>query len=152
MPSSSGLHPALLAQRPSPCQGLISRRSLLAAASSGIASLLDSRAAAAPPEPRNRLLAMIARAVTVVVHKQEGVITPLTGIPMSARIANAFVSYARYLGQMFWPTNLAIPYLHPGHWPLGSVCLGVALVVGSSAVSLWQGRRRPYLLVGWFWF
>jgi hypothetical protein len=56
MPSSSGLHPALLAQRPSPCQGLISRRSLLAAASSGIASLLDSRAAAAPPEPRNRLV------------------------------------------------------------------------------------------------
>jgi protein O-mannosyl-transferase len=98
------------------------------------------------------LLAMIASAVTIAVHKQEGVITSLAGIPMSGRIANAFVSYARYLGQMFWPVDLAIPYLHPGHWPLGLVGLGAALVAGLSAVSLWQGRRRPYLLVGWFWF
>ena len=53
---------------------------------------------------------------------------------------------------MFWPVDLAIPYLHPGHWPLGLVGLGAAMVAGLSAVSLWQGRRRPYLLVGWFWF
>ena len=98
------------------------------------------------------LLAIIASAVTIAVHKQEGVITSLAGIPMSGRIANAFVSYARYLGQMFWPVDLAIPYLHPGHWPPGLVGLGAALVAGLSAVSLWQGRRRPYLLVGWFWF
>ena len=98
------------------------------------------------------LLAMIVSAVTVVVHKQEGAIAPLASVSMSARIANAFVSYTRYLGQTFWPTDLAMPYLHPGHWPLGSVCLGVALVAGLSAASLWQGRRRPYLLVGWFWF
>ena len=56
MPSSSGPHPALLAQRPPPCRGLISRRSLLAAASSGIASLLSSRAAPTPPKPANRLV------------------------------------------------------------------------------------------------
>ena len=98
------------------------------------------------------LLAMIASAVTVVVHKQEGAVVSIASVPMSVRIANAFVSYARYLGQMFWPTDLAIPYLHPGHWPLGSVCMGVALVAGCSAASLWEGRRRPYLLVGWFWF
>ena len=98
------------------------------------------------------LLAMIVSAVTVVVHKQEGAIAPLASVSMSARFANAFVSYARYLGQTFWPTDLAIPYLHPRHWPLGPVCLGVALVVGLSAISLWLGRRRPYLPVGWFWF
>jgi Tfp pilus assembly protein PilF len=28
----------------------------------------------------------------------------------------------------------------------------VALVASFSVASLWLGRRRPYLLVGWFWF
>ena len=98
------------------------------------------------------LLAMIASAVTVVVHKHAGAIAPFAIISMPARIGNAFVAYARYLGLTFWPTGLAIPYLHPGHWPLGAVGLGVALVAGFSTTALWLGRRRPYLLVGWFWF
>jgi tetratricopeptide (TPR) repeat protein len=97
-------------------------------------------------------LALIASAVTVAVHKHAGVIAPLATVSTSARVANALVSYARYLGQTFWPTGLAMPYLHPGHWPPGAAGLGAALVAGVSAIALWQGRRRPYLLVGWCWF
>ncbi len=97
-------------------------------------------------------LALIASAVTVAVHKQVGALTPLASVSMPARVANAFVSYARYLRRMLWPTNLALPYPLPGHWPLGWVCLAAALVAGCSVAAWWLGRRRPYLLVGWFWF
>ena len=96
------------------------------------------------------LLAIIASAVNVAVHRQVGAIVSLASIPLSARMANAAVSYGRYLGQMFWPTNLAIPYLYTGHWPLAGVCLGVTLVMGISVACVWRGRHRPYLPVGWF--
>jgi Flp pilus assembly protein TadD len=98
------------------------------------------------------LLALIASLITFMVHQQQAGIVSLASLPLAARIANAFVAYARYLGKTFWPTNLAVFYPHPGYWPAGLVGLGVALVTGVSLAVLWQGRRRPYLAVGWFWF
>jgi tetratricopeptide (TPR) repeat protein len=98
------------------------------------------------------LLATMASIVTVIVHKQVGTIASLGSVSMLARVENAFVAYGFYLRQTFWPTDLAMPYLHPGHWPLGPVLLGVALVAGFSATALWLRPRRPYLFVGWFWF
>ena len=98
------------------------------------------------------LLALIASLITFMVHQQQAGIVSLASLPLAARIANAFVAYARYLGKTFWPMNLAVFYPHPGYWPAGLVGLGVALVTGVSLAVLWQGRRRPYLAVGWFWF
>ena len=55
-------------------------------------------------------------------------------------------------GKTIWPADLALPYLYAGHWSPWAVGFGAVLVAGVSAASLWLGRRRPYLLVGWFWF
>jgi tetratricopeptide (TPR) repeat protein len=68
------------------------------------------------------------------------------------RSANAVVSYARYLGKTFWPADLAALYPHPFVWPSAVVAGAAALVLGISALALWQARRRPYLLVGWLWY
>jgi Flp pilus assembly protein TadD len=98
------------------------------------------------------LLSIIASTVNMLVHKQVGALVSFDSVSLPARIANAFVSYARYFQQTVWPTNFAVPYLHPGHWPLASVCWGVVLVGGLSSVSLFLGRRRRSLSVGWCWF
>jgi Tfp pilus assembly protein PilF len=68
------------------------------------------------------------------------------------RLENALVAYARYLGKIFWPVNLALPQVNPGHWSWLEVGGSVLVVVGVCLVALWLGRRRPYLLVGWYWF
>ena len=72
--------------------------------------------------------------------------------PALLRLENALVAYARYLGKIFWPAKLAVPYPNPGHWSWLEVGGSVLVVVGVCLAVFWLGRRRPYLLVGWCWF
>jgi Flp pilus assembly protein TadD len=73
-------------------------------------------------------------------------------LPFAWRAANAVVSGARYLGKIVWPQDLAVLYPHPGKWPGLAILGSGALLVAITALSVWQARRRPYLLVGWGWF
>ncbi len=95
-------------------------------------------------------LSVVSSGVTFVVQRKGGAVS--TALTFGERIANALVSYARYLRKMFWPDDLAVLYPHPGHWPLWQVlaCAGLLLVVCVVVVVL--GRRRPYLIMGWLWF
>src|SRR5208283_3151895 len=68
------------------------------------------------------------------------------------RLENACVAYARYLGKIFWPVNLAVPYTKPDHWPGLEAGGALLVVVGLGVLVLWLGRRWPYVLVGWCWF
>jgi tetratricopeptide (TPR) repeat protein len=72
--------------------------------------------------------------------------------PALLRLQNALVAYARYVGKIFWPAKLAMPYMNPVHWPWLEVGGAVLVLGGVWLVVLWQWRRRPWLLVGWCWF
>ena len=58
-----------------------------------------------------------------------------------------------YLGELFWPVNLAVFYPHPldalPAWKPAAALL-VLLAVTAAVLVCW--RRNPYLLVGWFWY
>src|SRR4051794_40925760 len=74
-----------------------------------------------------------------------------SALPMANRIANALVSYATYIGKLFVPVNLGLPY------PLTRVPLSDAaipfLVVAAITVAVLLARRAaPYLAIGWLWF
>ncbi len=98
------------------------------------------------------VLGLLTCLVTLETHKKALALNTLDVFPISTRIANAFVSYARYLGKMFWPVDLALPYPHPGHWPMGQVLPAVVVVLGLCGAAIGFIRRRPYFFVGWFWF
>ncbi|HEX4121671.1 MAG TPA: tetratricopeptide repeat protein [Verrucomicrobiae bacterium] len=90
--------------------------------------------------------------VTYSIQQQGGSVQSVNNLSMSFRIGNAFVSYARYIGKMIWPQNLAALYLRSGNWTALEVALAVALLLVLSAIAIWQSRRRPWLAVGWFWY
>ena len=98
------------------------------------------------------LLSAAACVVTFIVQKKGGAVTALTRIPMTVRVENTFVSYARYLAKIFLPVNLATPYPAPGYWPALLVLLCIALFVALGLFAVAWRKRFPFFLTGWFWF
>jgi tetratricopeptide (TPR) repeat protein len=89
----------------------------------------------------------------VTVLAQQKVVATIEWLPMPLRIGNALVTYITYLGQMFYPTGLAVFYPHPVEsLPAWKIELGLVLVFGISVAVLACGRKHPYLLVGWLWY
>ena len=97
-------------------------------------------------------LAVVASVVTFVVQKRGGSLAAGESLPLGARSANALISYCRHLGKMFWPTDLAVFYPYPGHWPMAKVLLAGLLILGISALLIVKWRRYPFLLMGWLWY
>jgi tetratricopeptide (TPR) repeat protein len=98
------------------------------------------------------LLAACSSAVTFAVQRQGGAFRAVQDLPIGMRCGNALITYFRYLAKLLWPTDLAVYYPHPGHWPLGMVLLAGALMLGVSALVLVQRRQAPFLLMGWLWY
>jgi tetratricopeptide (TPR) repeat protein len=97
-------------------------------------------------------LALSVASSVITYRVQQGGGAVVIDLSPGGHIANALVSYVRYLGKMFWPLNLAVFYPHPVHWPVLTVLASALLLILVSAVALQQWRRRPYLAVGWFWY
>jgi Tfp pilus assembly protein PilF len=96
---------------------------------------------------------LLSAASSAITCWAQGAAMPtLDYLPISDRVGNALIAYSRYLGKLFWPTNLAVFYPHPGTWPLWSV-IGAGVMVGCVSLFLiWKAARKTYLIVGWFWF
>jgi len=99
------------------------------------------------------LLAMAAASSAVTFLVQRAGSAVVEGLPLSWRLGNALVGYAKYLGKTFWPVDLAVLYpLFPEARPAWQVFGAAVLLLILTAVAVWQRKRRPYLLVGWLWF
>jgi protein O-mannosyl-transferase len=89
---------------------------------------------------------------TLVAQRGIGAVVALEVLPLPMRLSNASMSTVAYVQKLLWPTGLAVFYPYPREmsiwWPLG--CVGL-LVAASLFVSR-HASRRPYLLIGWFWY
>jgi Flp pilus assembly protein TadD len=101
-------------------------------------------------------LSALSSAVTWLVQVETRAASGLGQLSLGARLENAVVSYAAYLGQTFWPSGLAAIYPHPAFSDLevpAWTVAGSALLVGAvTAVAVRERARRPYLAVGWLWY
>jgi Tfp pilus assembly protein PilF len=91
--------------------------------------------------------------MTYFAQKSGGAVMGLQFLPLSSRVINAIVSYAKYTGMLFYPVNLGgwYPYRDEG-FPLWQILATAALFAGMSAFAVWQVYRKKYFFVGWFWF
>jgi tetratricopeptide (TPR) repeat protein len=99
------------------------------------------------------LFALTAIASIVVYLAQRGsAVTSTEALPLGTRIANAVLSYGRYLEKTFWPRGLAIFYPYDMSIPAASVAAVLILLVAISAFAVWRLRAQPSFAVGWFWY
>jgi protein O-mannosyl-transferase len=93
----------------------------------------------------------LSAASAVITMRAEATATEAK-LPLWIHLANAAISYVKYLVKAFWPVNLAPVYPHPEFHisiPLAIGCACAILVLTILAVIFRE--RRPYF-VGWFWF
>jgi tetratricopeptide (TPR) repeat protein len=98
------------------------------------------------------LLSAASCVVTFLVQQKGGAVLDVKNFPVGTRVANALMSYVRYLGKMVWPEHLAALYLRKAPWPAWQVGLAAVFLVAVSVAVIRFARRRPYLAVGWFWY
>ncbi|MFL5342486.1 MAG: tetratricopeptide repeat protein [Gemmataceae bacterium] len=99
------------------------------------------------------LVALVAAAIPMTIWAQALLVKPLDDFPLPVRIENALIVYVKYIVMMVWPIDLAIFYPHPrGGIRLWKAVAAAAALVAVTAAVVWQGRRRPYLPVGWLWY
>ena len=100
------------------------------------------------------LIPVVASSVVAVeAQSQAGALRSWEWLPLGARVGNAILAYGLYLKKMVWPMDLAVFYPHPGSsLGAGPVALSALLLVGLSLGLWWQGRKSPYLIVGWLWY
>jgi Tfp pilus assembly protein PilF len=81
-----------------------------------------------------------------------GTVASLESVPMKLRIANALVSYIKYIGKTIWPQNLAVFYPYPSGVPIWQAICALMVLICISIVVIWLIKARPYLGVGWMWY
>jgi len=97
-------------------------------------------------------LVIASSIITAIVQRQGGAVGTLDLIPISDRLANAVLSYGRYLKVLVWPVDLAVFYPYVRQLPVPEVA-GAGLVLAAITTMAWRLRAsQPYLLVGWLWF
>jgi len=98
-------------------------------------------------------LAAVSSVITFLVQRSSGAVININALPLQDRVANAFLSYAKYIGKMFWPENITVFYpFDIDSFAFWQVAICALLMIVVSVLAIRFGRKQKYLFVGWFWF
>jgi tetratricopeptide (TPR) repeat protein len=99
------------------------------------------------------LLSAVASLVTLRSQTAAGALSRGAEHSTLLFAGNALISYVKYIGKMFWPSDLALFYpFDPSTVTPLRVAGSVALLAVITGCVIVQRSRRPYLLFGWFWY
>jgi tetratricopeptide (TPR) repeat protein len=90
--------------------------------------------------------------VTYFAQKGSGAISSLERVPLDLRVANALVSYVRYIGKTIMPHRLALLYPLPLSVPWWQTLGALVILIVVSFFAVKTVKRYPYFTVGWFWY
>jgi tetratricopeptide (TPR) repeat protein len=101
----------------------------------------------------------IALGIVTIISQQQHAINSSLEFTFPIRAANTIVAYARYVGKMFWPSDLVMFYTFPhayapGYWAPWIVITSLLFLVAATygAIKLAKNVRYRYVIVGWLWF
>ena len=99
------------------------------------------------------VLSAVSSIVTFLVQRSAGAVPGVERLGLRWRIADAVISYAKYIREIFWPSGLSVHYPYDfaslGTWKV--VAAGLFLLAVTILIIRQAGKRR-YLPVGWLWY
>jgi Flp pilus assembly protein TadD len=99
------------------------------------------------------VLSGILSVITFVAQQSGGAVVTLERMPLDYRIANAFISYTKYIGKIIWPSQLAAFYSYlRANFSDANVAVCMLIFILISLFSIYLGRRRKYIVTGWLWY
>ena len=94
----------------------------------------------------------IVAASSVVTYLIQDASGAIGNVPLWHRLANAAVSYVRYIDKTLWPVRLAVFYPNEvGMWNRWQVIGAAAVLLAITGLVILL-RRKRYLVVGWLWY
>jgi len=97
-------------------------------------------------------LLLAAAGCVLTLHAQQIAIVSTAGLTVPQRLAHTLLAYNHYFGAMFWPSHLAVYYPYVIYLAPASVVFSGLVLALVTVLAVVNGRRRPFLLVGWLWF
>lgn len=98
------------------------------------------------------ILTFLSSLATVWAARLSGAVVSTDAVPLTARAANALVSYARYVAKWVWPIDLAVYYPFPDSPEWNATIIAAVVLAGTTVVVLLRLARQGYLVTGWFCF
>jgi len=98
------------------------------------------------------MLAAIVGIITFLSSLHGDVTIAVDKLPISDRLANAGVSYVKYLEKMFWPQNLAVFYPYSREFSSFQISADFLLLSVISCLAIFLGHKYRYALTGWLWY
>jgi tetratricopeptide (TPR) repeat protein len=98
------------------------------------------------------IFSLASSVITIYAQNKGGAIKSLDVIPIGLRTENALLAYIKYIAKTLWPRNLAVLYPLSPSIPIWQAISSLLVLLLMSAAVVRARHRRPYLMVGWFWF
>lgn len=98
------------------------------------------------------VLSAASAIVTILAQAATGAIQSTEQLPVTTRVLNAVVSYAKYVAMLFYPVDLAVGYRYEVPIPAWQIAAAVTMLAAVTAACASQYRSRKYLMAGWLWF
>jgi Flp pilus assembly protein TadD len=98
------------------------------------------------------ILSVMSSVVTFLAQRSGGAVAELVHLPLKVRIFNAFISYVEYIGEMIWPTHLAVFYPYLGNLPIWQAASAATALLAITILVIRLTKNHRYLLTGWLWY
>lgn len=96
-------------------------------------------------------LSAIFSVLTYIVQQRAGSIAQLERWAFDQRLANALISYWRYIEKFIWPSHLSPLYLPSAHPSILWVSIAALMLVAVSIAILLRAPKSN-VSTGWFWY
>lgn len=96
-------------------------------------------------------ISLIIGFVTIHAHGSTDALGVNELFTVWTRISKAIAFFPVYLGQLFYPVELAIPYPYRIPTTL-EITSGLFILLSISILAIMYRRRTPLLFLGWFWY